>query len=102
MSDELNAAYTERNAVVLAFARCAVMLGWRVGVLHDESEPDWPVLVIDTHAGQVTWHLKADELRAGEFDPYPGEWDGHDTPEKYARLARIGLPPEATDPTPQK
>lgn len=91
----LDAAYAERNAVVLAFARMAVMWGWRVGVLRDDAEPDWPVLVIDTHSGQVSWHFKADELPEGEFDPYPGEWDGHTTPEKYARLARIGEPTDA-------
>ena len=52
------------------------------------AEPDWPVLVIDTPEGQLTWHFKADELPPS-IPAYDGEWDGHDTPEKYARLRRL-------------
>jgi hypothetical protein len=95
---EKDTAYAERNAVVLAFARAAVRLGWRVGVLDDPAEPDWPVLVIDLpfmRERQVSWHMQRSELRAGEFDPYPGEWDGHTTPEKYDRLAKIGVRDDA-------
>jgi hypothetical protein len=85
VSDEI---YAERNAVILAFAHMAELSGWEVGKAVDPSEPDWPVLLIDTPEGQVSWHFKADELPAA-VPPYGGEWDGHDTPEKYARLARL-------------
>lgn len=84
---ELDKIYAERNAVVVAFARLAERSGWTVGLLHDAEEPDWPVLVIDTPGGQVSWHLKSDEARG--FGQYPGEWDGHTTEEKYARLAGV-------------
>jgi hypothetical protein len=80
--------YAERNAVVLAFAHMAELMGWEVGTVVDPEEPDWPVLLIDTPAGQVSWHFKAEELPSS-MPEYVGEWDGHDTPEKYARLARL-------------
>lgn len=81
----LDTVYTERNQVVLAFAASAVMAGWRVGQLVDPTEPDWPVLMIDTPAGQVSWHFKADELPEA-IPAYAGEWDGHTNAEKYKRL----------------
>lgn len=87
-SSALDAAYAERNAVVLAFAHMAELMGWAVGKAVDEAEPDWPVLLIDTPAGQVSWHFQAHELPP-TVPTYPGEWDGHDTPEKYDRLSRL-------------
>jgi hypothetical protein len=92
MSDQTLAAldevYAERSAVVLAFAQAAQMCGGTVGKLVDPAEPDWPVLMIDTPYGQVSWHLKASEMPA-DMPDYPGEWDGHTTPEKYERLAAL-------------
>jgi hypothetical protein len=82
---ELDDVYAERNAVVLAFAAMALSAGWRIGQLADEAEPDWPVLMIDTPAGQVSWHFRAEDM-PDLSPPYPGEWDGHETPEKYERL----------------
>src|SRR5260221_481854 len=84
----LDQVYAERNAVVLAFATMAGLKGWTVGYTTDETEPDWPVLLIDTPMGQVSWHFQRHELPA-LIPPYPGEWDGHDTPEKYARLRAL-------------
>lgn len=82
---ELEAVYAERNAVVLAFAHMAELQGWEVGKILDPEEPEWPVLMIDTPAGQVSWHFKAEDMPETMPD-YPGVWDGHSTPEKYARL----------------
>jgi hypothetical protein len=87
-ASEADKAYAERNAVVLAFAHLGELMGWTVGKLSDPDEPDWPVLMIDTPAGQVSWHLTADEMPA-TMPKYPGEWDGHSTPEKYERLRRL-------------
>lgn len=84
----LDEVYAERNAVVLAFATAVAMMGGTVGTITDPTEPDWPVLVINTGYGQVTWHFKADELPAS-MPAYEGSWDGHDTPEKYERLRRL-------------
>lgn len=83
---ELDDAYAERNMVALGFATMACMLGWTVGQLVDPAEPDWPVLMIDTPAGQVSWHFRTEDMPEA-IPPYPGEWDGHETTEKYQRLS---------------
>ena len=85
----LDDLYAERNAVVIAFAVMARERGWRVGRLAHRTEPEWPVLMIDTPAGQVSWHLRADEMPAW-VEPYARQWDGHDTKTKYERLAALG------------
>jgi hypothetical protein len=56
--DPIGAVYEERNCLALAFARMARAAGWVVGwVDDDDAGRDWPVLMIDTPAGQVSWHL---------------------------------------------
>ncbi len=85
MSDDI---YAERNRLALAFAAAMEMHGYKVGQTVDSSEPDWPILMIDTPEGQVSWHLKADDMPDG-MPEYRGEWDGHSTAEKYERLGRI-------------
>jgi hypothetical protein len=80
--------YAERNFVVrLRGAGGAV--GLEVGVLEDPGEPDWPVLLVDTPKGQVSWHLTRKEADAAGFGRYDGAWDGHSTGEKYDRLRRL-------------
>jgi hypothetical protein len=88
--DELDGVYRERNAVVIAFARSAQALGWTVGRLTDEATPGWPVLYIDTPAGQVSWHFPEAEM-PDDIGMYWGKWDGHTTAEKYERLSRLSL-----------
>lgn len=80
--------YAERNAIVIAFAKVSIARGDHVGWVADEREPDWPVLIIGTPEGQVSWHFKKGEL-PDWVPPYPGEWDGHDDAEKYRRLAAL-------------
>ena len=86
LSDE---AYTERNKLVAALAHMfpsglkrTDIPGW---------EPEWHGCVyIDLPTGQVSWHYHDDD--AGLFvglPQYAGEWDGHDTEEKYRRLAAL-------------
>lgn len=77
--------YSERNLAAMAFGMAAKELGWRVGWSSDPADPLWPVLVIDTPTGQVSWHIHADEATAN-FEKYEGDWDGHTTEEKNARL----------------
>ena len=90
MSD-IDAVYEERNKVVAALAKCfpsgtakTAIEGW---------DPEWHGCVyIDLPSGQVSWHFH--ERQAYLFDdlgPYQGQWDGHDTPEKYRRLAALGF-----------
>lgn len=82
-------AYLERNQVVAALAKCfpsgvarTVIDGWST---------DWHGCVyIDLPSGQVSWHYhdSQDYLFTG-LPPYGKPWDGHDTPEKYRRVAAI-------------
>lgn len=84
-----NEAYLERNQVVAALVRLypsglarTDIPGW---------EPEWHGCVyIDLPTGQVSWHFH--DSQAYLFDglpPYTKPWDGHDTPEKYRRLAAL-------------
>jgi hypothetical protein len=58
----------------------------RIGV--DPAEPDWPVVYVETEAGQVSWHISADDLPLFAHVPRSdaAQWDGHTTEQKYARL----------------
>lgn len=84
-----NEAYFDRNQLALAFARLAQERCWRVGIGIDPEEPDWPVLYVDTPAGQVSWHLPKADVEVASWPAYSGSWDGHDVKEKRARLARL-------------
>ncbi len=90
---EKDAAYLERNQVVAALSKC-----FPAGVSVDPSEPDWPVVLIDLPTGQVSWHFHSSSADLiAHLPPYVGEWDGHDTPEKYRRLAALGETPGDTE-----
>lgn len=86
----LTAVYADRNLVVQAFASAMEGLDWPVAWGVDEAEPDWPVLYIETSAGQVSWHIpKAERIyepedRSGSFGPMV--WDGHTDEVKFGRL----------------
>jgi hypothetical protein len=86
---EKDGAYAERNQLVAYLAsqfpsgtKPTNIPGWL---------PEWHGCVyIDTPAGQMSWHYH--DSQAGLFahtPPYTGEWDGHATETKYARLAAI-------------
>lgn len=80
--------YAERNALAVAFAWTMNARGHKVGVLIDPDEPDWPVLMVDTPEGQVSWHMTRQEIP--DWVPiYDGEWDGHTTEEKYRRMRQL-------------
>jgi len=89
---EAEKLYTERAQCVIALARAASALGCRVGFREDpdlgSATAQWPVLFIDLPTGQVSWHLTVEDRRSAvDIGAYLGEWDRHDTPEKYRRLA---------------
>ena len=87
-SSTLNDAYFDRNQAVLALAKLAMKLGYKVGIKHDPNEPDWPVIMIDLPTGQVGWHLPRDEI-VGKWPEYDGEWDGHSLEEKRDRIRKF-------------
>ena len=85
----LDAAYEERNRVVAALA-----VHYPAGTARPDIagwEPEWLGCVyIDTPHGQVSWHFHDSQAHLFAHLPaYPGQWDGHDTPEKYRRVAAI-------------
>lgn len=91
-------AYKERNHCVAYIARLAFMFGWKVGkALHPESDETWEkdwrhILFIDSPGGQLSWHFHDSEwepLGLDALPDYDGEWDGHTTEEKYARMLII-------------
>lgn len=88
MSD-CDGAYQERNRLV-AFLASVYPSGLKATAI-EGWDPEWNGCVfIDTPQGQMSWHYH--ERDAGLFahvGPYNGEWDGHTTEEKYARLERL-------------
>jgi len=82
-------AYTERNRLVALLAtlfpsgtKKTAISGW------DEA---WHGCVyIDLPNGQASWHYHDSEAHLfAHLPPYEGEWDGHSTEEKYARMAAL-------------
>ncbi|MFN8829868.1 MAG: hypothetical protein ACK50Q_11055 [Labrys sp. (in: a-proteobacteria)] len=87
-------AYEESNRIVAALARVfpsgtkkTAIPGW---------DAEWHNCVyIDTPAGQLSWHYHDSQAHLfADLPPYSGEWDGHDTPEKYRRLEKVRAPDE--------
>lgn len=85
---ELN-VYTERAILV---AHLAAIYPSHIGYT-DPDEPDWPVVIIETPTGQMSWHIAPDDVHLFEHvmetDRMCRGWDGHSTTEKYRRLAEL-------------
>lgn len=84
-----DSAYTERNRLVAALSKLypaglkrTAIEGW---------DPAWHgCVIIDAPVGQLSWHFHDREAALfAHLGPYTGEWDGHTTEEKYARLERL-------------
>lgn len=90
-------AYRERDQCVAAIAVLALLHGWRAWLgrhVGGEWEDDWRNIVfVELPTGQVSWHVHDSELPLFSFLQSTDEpWDGHDTPEKYRRLAGLVKP----------
>ncbi|MBA9003746.1 WDGH domain-containing protein [Thermomonospora cellulosilytica] len=89
-----NEVYRERARLVAYLA--AQHPGDAVISYSDPSTPGWPVITINTPAGQMSWHISPDDidvfppsiLRVHPEDPR-ATWDGHTTAEKHERLANL-------------
>lgn len=84
-----DAAYRERNQVVAALARLFPSGVTKTDI--PDWDPEWHGCVfIDLPTGQASWHFHDDdaELFVG-LPPYEKPWDGHTTPEKYCRVAKL-------------
>lgn len=69
--------YTERAALAVAFAKMAIVNGWRAG-FKPAHPSEWATLYVDIPGGhQVSWHIAPnDEHLLGGLPLYSGEWDG--------------------------
>ncbi|MFI7083905.1 hypothetical protein ACIBUR_09895 [Streptomyces anulatus] len=81
--------YTERAHLL------AVVVALFGGVLSysDPLTPRWPVLYVESPAGQLSWHIHPGDLWLFEGVPvvenYP--WDQHSTTVKYRRVRALLL-----------
>lgn len=74
---ERQPAYEKRYHLLLEAIGRASVENIPVGFRIDPNEPEWPVVYFELPTGQVSWHM-----------PQHGrEWDGHDTLEKWLRIA---------------
>ena len=89
MEARKDAAYLERNQVVAALAKAYPSGVARTAI--DGWSADWHGCVyIDLPTGQASWHFHDSQAYLfADLPPYTGKWDGHDTPEKYRRLAAL-------------
>jgi hypothetical protein len=85
-TDPLSAVYRERAHLV---AHLAAIYPSVIGM--DPAEPDWPVVFIETGAGQLSWHIAPDDvpLFVHVSRNESAVWDGHTTEQKYARLDNL-------------
>lgn len=89
--DTDRALYRERAHLVAFLAACYPSLI----AYNDPDEPNWPVVYVDSPAGQLSWHINPDDLdlfrhvTCNTVHYLRGQWDGHDTEEKYRRLDQV-------------
>ncbi|HEY3683442.1 MAG TPA: hypothetical protein VGL93_10405 [Streptosporangiaceae bacterium] len=90
-SPEMRALYRERAHLVAHLAA----LHPSVLAYNDPNEPTRPVLYVDAHGGQLSWHISPDDLELFEHVPQVApddpraKWDGHSTDTKYLRLGGL-------------
>lgn len=100
---ERDAAYVERNRCVAALARLIIAGGGRAWLADHQDDPSWDpewktIVFIDGPTGQLSWHLHDSDVPLfADLVRGPNVWDGHSTPEKYARVARIARPTAVTE-----
>lgn len=86
---ERDAVYRERAHLV---AHLAALYPSHIGAT-DPDAPDWPVLVVETPTGQMSWHIAPGDIElVGHVRPTAADspgWDGHTTEEKYGRLRAL-------------
>lgn len=92
-SSQMDEAYAERNQLVAALSKL-FPAGQKKTAIEGWDEAWHNCVYIDLPTGQVSWHIHDREMAQFEhLPPYVGEWDGHDTPEKYRRLSALNPSP---------
>jgi len=68
--------YEQRCALAVALARMTLAAGGSAGVEWKE-DGEWPVLYIDTEAGQISYHISDDDQwMLADLPDYDKGWDG--------------------------
>lgn len=81
--------YAERNQLVAALSKIFPS-GQKKTAIEGWDEAWHNCIYIELPTGQVSWHIHDREMEQFSHLPrYYGEWDGHDTPEKYRRVAAL-------------
>lgn len=66
----------------------------------DDAEPMWAVVVIQTPAGQMSWHIAPGDRdlfrHVRDTEARDSVWDGHTTDDKYMRMRAL-IAMEAVD-----
>ena len=90
-----DAAYAERDKLVSALSKVFPSHLCRHPVTDETWENDWRWIVcIHAPTGQMTWHIHDSELpQFSHLEKLDNHWDGHDTAEKYRRLADLARSP---------
>ena len=82
-------AYTERNRLV-ALLSTMFPSGIKKTAIPGWDEAWHGCVYIDLPNGQASWHYHDSEAHLfARLPPYQGDWDGHSTEEKYARIAAL-------------
>ncbi|KAB7839476.1 hypothetical protein [Streptomyces mobaraensis] len=86
---ERDTVYRERAHLV---AHLAALHPAHIGYT-DPNAPDWAVVILETPAGQLSWHIAERDMGLFEHVEPTNRicrtWDGHTTDEKYARLRAL-------------
>ena len=97
LAAERDKAYRERAALV-------AFLAARYPAEIRDAGSEWPVVYVDTPAGQMSWHISRDDLQLFQHLEWSNrvaaaKWDGHTTEVKYERLAELtaGIAREALE-----
>lgn len=87
-TDALNAAYRERAHLV---ALLAAIYPSEMHENPDADYDDWPIVMVQTPAGQMAWHLAPNDVDLFDHVKFEttAEWDEHTTDEKYARIRKL-------------
>ena len=94
LKEQLDAVYEERDRLAAALSK---LFPSHLADATDAVPGYSTVLIVSLPTGQVSWHIADDELSwFAHLTRGDNTWDGHDTQEKYRRLA--ALPDRSGDP----
>lgn len=97
-------AYSQRNALAVAFVKMALLQGWPAGRGIDgreENDMEWRhVVYVDLPSGdQVSWHMSPDDVKLLDGLPcYRGEWNGQWTAKDVDWIKLLDVQTEPLEP----